>query len=166
MGAGSHRVNDVRPRLAGRSRVSSRGLDRLASGLDLKPDELKRALALGSMLAGVTCSYTLAKTVRDAHFLSLLKVSALPYVYIGVGLLSALASGLFARATRRAASWESLAVMSLVAAFSLAALGQLFRIRARWVPFVFYLWSNVYGLIVTAHFWLFANSVSNPRGAR
>jgi len=83
-----------------------------------------------------------------------------------VGVLSALASFLFARVTRRAASWESLAAMSLVAAISLAIFGQLFRIQEPWVPVSFYLWSNVYGLIVVAQFWLFANSVSNPREAR
>ncbi|HET9325388.1 MAG TPA: Npt1/Npt2 family nucleotide transporter [Candidatus Eisenbacteria bacterium] len=138
----------------------------LAARLDLKPDELKRALGLGLMLGGVIGSYTLAKTVRDAHFLSELPVSVLPWVYIGVGVLSAFASGLLARVTRRAATWESLAVMSLLAAISLAAFGQLFRIQASWVPVTFYLWSNVYGLIVVSQFWLFANSVSNPREAR
>jgi AAA family ATP:ADP antiporter len=138
----------------------------LAARLDLKPDELKRAFGLGLMLAGIIASYTLAKTVRDAHFLSVLPVSLLPWVYIGVGLLSAFVSALLSRVTRRAASWESLAVMSLLAAISLAAFGQLFRIRASWVPVAFYLWSNVYGLIVLSQFWLFANSVSNPREAR
>ena len=46
----------------------------LAARLDLKPDELKRAFGLGLMLAGIIASYTLAKTVRDAHFLSVLPV--------------------------------------------------------------------------------------------
>ena len=45
-------------------------LTRIASKLDLRPDELKRALALGLILAGITGSYTLSKTVRDAHFLA------------------------------------------------------------------------------------------------
>ena len=138
----------------------------LAKRLDLQTDELKRALGLGVMLAGVISSYTLAKTVRDAHFLSELPVSMLPYVSIGVGVLSAIVSSLLARLTRRAASWESLAIMSLLAAISLAVFGQLFRIEAPWVPVTFYLWSNVYGLIVVSQFWLFANSVSNPREAR
>lgn len=138
----------------------------LAARLDLKPDEFKRALGLGLMLGGVTGSYTLAKTVRDAHFLSELPVSMLPWVSIGVGILSVFVSGLFGKATRRAASWESLAVMSLLAAISLAVFGQLFRIEASWVPVTFYLWTNVYGLIVVSQFWLFANSVSNPREAR
>ncbi len=147
-------------------RVSDARFERLAARFDLRPDEFKRALTLGIMLGGVTWSYTLAKTVRDAHFLSTLPVTALPYVYLGVGGLSALASALFARITRRSPGAESLAVMSLVAAISLAVFGQLFRIQASWVPVSFYLWSNIYGLIVISQFWLYANSVSNPREAR
>jgi ATP:ADP antiporter, AAA family len=141
-------------------------LTRLATRLDLAPGELKRALALGLILAGITSSYTLSKTVRDAHFLSELPVALLPYVYLGVGAASVVASFLFARLTRRAATWEALAIISLVAAISLAVFGQLFRIEAPWVPVSFYLWNNVYGLLVVSQFWLFANSVSNPREAR
>src|SRR5262245_674220 len=141
-------------------------LTRLAARLDLEPDELQRALALGAILAGITCSYTLSKTVRDAHFLSELPVSLLPYVYLGVGAASTLASFLFTRLTRRAATWEALATISLVAAISLAVFGQLFRIQASWVPVSFYVWHNVYGLLVVSQVWLVANSVSNPREAR
>ena len=166
MAADPNRVN--RPLRRGANGRTMRGtsFERIAARLDLKPDEFKRALALGLMLGSVTGSYTLAKTVRDAHFLSQLPVSLLPYVFVAVGVLSVLASAVFSRFTRRAASWESLAVMSLIAAISLAVFGQLFRIEAPWVPVSFYLWSNVYGLIVVSQFWLFANSVSNPREAR
>ena len=141
-------------------------LKSLATRLDLEPDELHRALALGLILAGIAGSYTLARTVRDAEFLAQLPATTLPYVYIGVGLLSALTSVLFARATRRTTTWESLVGTSLVAAVSLAAFGQLFRIGAPWVPITFYLWSNLYGAILGAQFWLFANNVSHPREAR
>jgi AAA family ATP:ADP antiporter len=141
-------------------------LTQLAARLQLKTDEMKRALALGLILGGVTASYTLTKTVRDAEFLAALPATLLPYVYLGVGIVSGLASIMFVRATRRAATWESLAVMALIAALSLAAFAQLFRITATWVPVAFYLWSNVYGLILVAQFWLFANGVSNPREAR
>src|SRR5947207_2310486 len=87
-------------------------LTRLATRLDLGPDELKRALALGLILAGITGSYTLSKTVRDAHFLTELPVSLLPYVYLGVGAASAIASVLFALLT--AAAVVQAAVVLLV----------------------------------------------------
>ncbi len=139
---------------------------RLARKLELKPDEMRRALSLGIILAGVTSSYTLTKTVRDAFFLAELPASVLPYVYLGVGVLTTAVSVLFARITHRRTHWEALAAVALVAAISLAVFGQLFRFPARWVPIAFYLWVNVYGLILVSQFWLFANSVSHPREAR
>ncbi len=146
--------------------MSSSFLTRLARHLDLHVDELKRALVLAVLLGSITGSYTLVKTVRDAHFLSVLSVSWLPYVYLGVGVLSVAAAALVTRFTRRAATWESLSISSMVAAVSLAAFGQIFRIQRPWVTVSFYLWTNVYGVIVVSQFWSFANSVSNPREAR
>jgi ATP:ADP antiporter, AAA family len=121
---------------------------------------------LGIILAGITSSYTLTKTVRDAFFLANLPASKLPYVFLAVGALTALASLFFSRFTWRRASWEGLAWISMVAALSLGVFSQLFRFQASWVPVAFYLWVNVYGLILVAEFWLFANSISNPREAR
>jgi AAA family ATP:ADP antiporter len=141
-------------------------MERLASRLDLKPDEAKRALGLGLILAGIISSYTLTKTVRDTYFLTTLPASYLPTVFIGVGIVSTVAALLFSRGTRRRATWESLAAAALVAAISLALFAQLFRLRSAWVPTAFYLWVNVYGLILVSQFWLFANSVSHPREAR
>jgi AAA family ATP:ADP antiporter len=141
-------------------------LKSLALRLDLEVDELRRALALGAILAGIVGSYTLARTVRDAEFLSRLPATMLPYVLIGVGGVSVLGSWLFARATRLTSTWESLVGTALVVAVSLAAFGQLFRLGAPWVPIAFYLWSNLYGAVLGSQFWLFANSASNPREAR
>ena len=141
-------------------------LERLGRRLELQPEEAKRALSLGLILAGVTGSYTLTKTVRDAFYLATLPATTLPYIYIAVGIVTAVASVLFARATRRRSSWEGLAGMAMVAAISLAVFGQLFRLKLAWIPIAFYLWVNVYGLILVSQFWLFANSVSHPREAR
>jgi AAA family ATP:ADP antiporter len=141
-------------------------LKSLAARLHLEVGELQRALALGSILAGIIGSYTLARTVRDAEFLSRLPATLLPYVLIGVGGVSVLGSWVFARATRRASTWESLVGTALVVAVSLAAFGQLFRLGAPWVPIAFYLWSNLYGAVLGSQFWLFADSASHPREAR
>src|SRR5438552_1939914 len=105
--------------------------------LELRPDEASRALTLAMILAGITTSYTLTKTVRDAFFLAHLPASKLPYVFLAVGLLTAAASLVFSRLTRRRASWEGLAMISAVAALSLGVFSQLFRLKATWVPVAF-----------------------------
>ena len=134
--------------------------------LQLNPDEARRAITLGLALAGITSSYTLTKTVRDAFFLAHLPASKLPYVFLAVGALTAGASIFFSRLTRRRAAWEGLAWVSTLGALSLGIFSQLFRLQASWVPIAFYLWVNVYGLILVSEFWLFANSISHPREAR
>jgi AAA family ATP:ADP antiporter len=141
-------------------------IERLARRFQLEPGELKNALALGSMLFALTCSYTLVKTARDALFLAELPVSLLPWVYLGVGVLTTITALTFTRATERRPSWQVLALAALVAALSLGGFAWLFRIRAAWVPIAFYLWVNVYGLLLMSQFWMFTNSVSNPREAK
>src|SRR5262249_33277508 len=98
--------------------------------------------------------------------LSKLPASKLPYVFLMVGALTALASVLFSRLTRRRASWEGLAWASTLGALSLGVFSQLFRIKESWVPVAVYLGVNVAGLTVVSEFWLFANSISHPREAR
>ncbi len=139
---------------------------RLAQQLQIEPDELRRALAFGSVLFALSGSYTLVKTVRDAAFLSQLPVTVLPYVFIGVGVLTLVAAISFSRMTQRLATWESFAGGALVSALSLLGFAYLLRFHARWVPVAFYLWVNVYGLILMSQFWAFASSMSNPREAR
>src|SRR5215475_8401377 len=139
---------------------------RLAQRLQIDSEELRRACALGAVLFALGGSYTLVRTARDAEFLAQWPVSVLPYVMIGVGILTLAAAVGFARLTQRLATWESLALGSVTCAASLLLFAYLFRLHAPWVTVAFYLWVNVYGLILLAQFWAFATSLSNPREAR
>lgn len=141
-------------------------LQRISQLLQLEPDETRHALTLGAILFALTGSYTLVKTARDTLFLERLPVALLPWVFLGVGLLTTIAAGLHARATRNRATWRSLEDAVWVSAVSIAVFAYLFRFEGRWVPISFYLWVNVYGLILIAQFWSFTNSISHPRQAK
>jgi ATP:ADP antiporter, AAA family len=141
-------------------------LERIARRFELSTSELRHAVALGAILFAITSSYTLAKTARDALYLASLPASTLPYVYLGVGAVTVTASVLFGRLTQRAATWQTLAGTALVAALSLAGFAWLLPLERRWVPVAFYMWVNVYGLILTSQFWAFTNSLSDPREAK
>jgi ATP:ADP antiporter, AAA family len=141
-------------------------LDRVAQRFQLRPDELMHAVTLGGILFAITSSYTLVKTARDALYLANLPATSLPYVYMGVGLVTFVVSLVFARLTQRAKTWEVLAGTALVAALVLAAFGWVMQFRFTWVPIAFYLWVNIYGLILVSQFWAFTNSVSDPREAK
>lgn len=134
--------------------------------LRLEPDETLHALVLGTILFALTSSYTLVKTARDSLYLANLPAETLPWVYLGVGVLTLAAAASFGRATRRRSTLETLTGTAMVSAISLAAFAYLFGIDQPWVPVVLYLWVNIYGLLLMSQFWVFANSVSNPREAK
>src|SRR6185436_547143 len=114
-------------------------LSRLARAVQLEADELRRALLLGGLLFALTGSYTLVKTARDALFLSTLPATLLPWVFLGVGGLALVSSVAFTVSTQK---------------------------KSAPVTIAFYLWVNVYGLILISQFWIFTNTVSNPREAK
>lgn len=141
-------------------------LSRLARVLQLEADELRRALLLGSLLFALTGSYTLVKTARDALFLSTLPATLLPWVYLGVGVLALVSSAAFTIGTQRKSAAQTLAVGSLLTAMVLGLFAWLTVLGHRWTPVAFYLWVNLYGLILISQFWIFTSAVSNPREAK
>src|SRR5262249_47309935 len=52
------------------------------------------------------------------------------------------------------------------AAAVLAWFAPLFGRQRDWLPFAFYLWVNVYGLILVAQFWAFVTSIPDPQLAK
>lgn len=141
-------------------------LSRLAKAAQLEPDELRRALLLGGLLFALTGSYTLVKTARDALFLSTLPATTLPWVFLGVGALSLVATVLFTLGTERKSATANLAAGALVTAVVLGAFAWIVQLGQHWTPVAFYLWVNLYGLILMAQFWIFTSAVSNPREAK
>src|SRR5580765_3875024 len=81
-------------------------------------------------------------------------------------LLTLGATLVFGRLTQRLANWQALAAGAVSCGLSLLVFAWLFRLHARWVTIAFYLWANVYGLILMSQFWAFAASLSDPREAR
>jgi ATP:ADP antiporter, AAA family len=131
-----------------------------------EPRELHKALWLGTVLLSITSSYTLVKIARDALFLSRLPAQSLPFVYLMVGVLTLAVTWVFGRLTYRFSPLKTLASSTAVAAAVLVAFAFAFQTRLSWMPMAFYVWVNVYGLILTSQFWVFTNSVSDPREAK
>jgi len=140
-------------------------IERLARALQLEPHEVRRALALAAIVFALTCAYTLVKTARDALFLARLPASKLPVVFLLVGVLTTISAAVFERVTRRHSTSSALQAAAWTTAASLAGFAWLFRF-GEWVPMAFYVWVNVYGLILMSQFWMHASSVSDPREAK
>ena len=133
-------------------------------GMDAR--ELQTALWLGAALLTVTSSYTLVKTVRDSLFLSMLPATWLPWVYIMVGIATLAVSVLFGQLTQRLSPRQSLVGSVLAAATGLVLCIFVVWDSYTWMPAIFYLYVNAYGLIVVSQFWLYTNSRSDPRAMK
>lgn len=141
-------------------------LERIARRLQLEPPEARRALSLALLLGGITASYTLTKTARDAFFLAELPATTLPYVYLGIGVVATVVVAAFTRLTWRMTPARSLGWVALVGAAVLALFAVMLRFPDRRLPVALYVWVNVYGLVLVAQFWMFANAVSHAREAK
>jgi len=137
---------------------------RLAARLGSQSEEARRALLLGLTLFALTGSFTLARTVRDALFLARFPADMLPYIFVGVGVASAGGSLVVARLTRHWPIRKSLGNGATLTALCLVTFAGL--LQARVAALVFYLWVNLFSLVLFSQFWMFANSVANPREAR
>ena len=123
-------------------------------------------LSLGLIHFGIIAGFTLAKTARDALFLSMLPVRLLPWFYVVLALLAAVAAALLGKLTRRLLPRTTLAWVLGVsgAVFLLVAL--LAPLSHRVAAIGFYLWTGVYGLILVSQFWSVATDQVSPRRAR
>ena len=135
----------------------------LSRRMGLESRQLRQALWLGGALMTVTGSYTLVKTVRDSLFLSLLPATWLPWVYLLVGVVTLAVSLIVGRLTQRLSARQSLVGSVLGATTGLVLFTFAVGGSDSWVPAIFYLYVNAYGLIVVSQFWLYTNSRSDPR---
>jgi len=134
--------------------------------LGLEPHEGRLLLLMGALVGTLLCAYTLAKVLRDALFLTEFGAVTLPYMYIGVALLSAAfvwLESLFSRVLTREVSVR----ISQLAAigFSVAAAIAL-PLEKHWTTALFYLWTGSQAMMLLPHFWLLALDVWDSRRAR
>lgn len=127
---------------------------------------MSAALWLGALLMGITSSYTLVKISRDALFLSVLPARLLPFVYLLVGVVTLIVSWAFGKLTARFNPLRTLIGTATVATLGLFAFAVVMGHSYSWLPMAFYVWVNLYGLILVSQFWAFISGISDPRTAR
>lgn len=132
----------------------------------IQPAEWPLVLWLGLIHFGIIAGFTLAKTARDALFLSMLPVRLLPWFYVVLALLAAAAAMLLGRLTRRLKPRTTLAWVLGVSAAAFGLVALLTPLSHRVAAVGFYLWAGVYGLILVAQFWSVATDQVSPRRAR
>ncbi|MDX1579106.1 MAG: Npt1/Npt2 family nucleotide transporter, partial [Gemmatimonadota bacterium] len=139
--------------------------ERLADWLGIRPHEV-RVVALSAGGAFLAIAFAvLARSLREALYLTSFPVSSLPYIIAAVAVLSIPVVTWFARAL---SGKDPRRVLVRVLAGLGAGIALLWPLVSRSSPavVVFYVWTDIGTLLVTSGFWLVAAELFPVRGAK
>jgi len=110
--------------------------------------------------------YYIIKPVRDAQYLIVKGSKELPIAY----LLTALIMGFFVAFYSKLqikVQRHVLIISSLIFFISTCFLsGLFFRKGLPWMPLVFWIWANIFIVVLVTQFWILVNDIFNPREAK
>lgn len=132
----------------------------------VKPGEGSRTALLFAYLFCGSAVFILGRTVRDTLFLSRYPLSALPWMFVLFGVVSALIAIAYAVASERFR--RSLQMQGVLALGAGSYIGVWFLVRAgvSWIYPVFYIWTEVIANLLIMQFWTLANDLHDPRSAK
>lgn len=115
----------------------------------------------------MSCLLTV-KPIRNSLFLVKFGVEKLPYVFVLVALFSAVVASLYSRYSKKVRLNYLILTTILISIACLLVFWLFFHFgyRQDWILYAFYIWVAIFGVIVSAQFWLLANHVFNAREAR
>jgi len=146
-------------------------LQRLANWLDVRPHEV-RTVSLSFMGAFLVMAFlVLARSLREALYLSAFDVRTLPYITGAVALLSIPIVGAFSKMLARYSPKKVLIGLlfilaaGLVALWALAVAWAVTEFRSAAIV-TFYLWTALGTLLLTSGFWVVTSEFFPVRGAK
>lgn len=144
--------------------MAKNGIHRVLSRIiKLKPGELKISFLLFFYLFLVIAAYNVIKPLRNASFLDELGYQQLPLVYlltaIFIGFVVAFHSRIQVRISR-----YSLITLSIIFFFISCFI---FRFLSEYgwkeLPVIFWVWANIFIIVLNTQFWITVNDILNPR---
>ncbi len=147
-------------------------LQRLAIWLDVRPTEV-RAVTLSFLGAFLVMAFlVLARSLREALYLTAFDVKTLPYITGTVAVLSIPTVGVFTGTLTRYSPKRVLVALLGILAFGLLTLWAVVVFRAfpgdfrRAAIVAFYLWTAIGTLLLTSGFWVVTSELFPVRGAK
>ncbi len=138
----------------------------LLKTFDVRPEERRLTSLLAVNYALLLATFYLLKPARDSLFLVKLTPDQLPLVFILSAFATLPVAALYARAARRFGPVALTNGTTIFLIVNLAALRYLVTAGGEWVYYVFYAWVGIYGILVTAQFWLLANALYDATQAK
>jgi AAA family ATP:ADP antiporter len=138
----------------------------LSRVIDIKPGEELIAVSLFLYFFFITSPYYIIKSLRNASYLSQLGDEKLPLAYFLTALLMGVIVNFHSRLQVRLPR-SRLIIFSLAFFFSnIILFVWLFEQPWKWVPVVFWVWANIFAIVLVTQFWILVNDVFNPREAK
>jgi AAA family ATP:ADP antiporter len=136
----------------------------LSRFVEIKPGEELIASLLFLYFFLIMFPYGIIKPVRDAQYLLDLGSIRLPIAYLSTAIIMGFFihfySKLQARVKRRILIISSLIFFTVTCSIS----RQLFmREQLEWMPLAFWIWANIFIVVLVTQFWILVNDVFNPR---
>jgi ATP/ADP translocase len=146
-------------------------LKRIADWLDVRPNEV-RNVTLSFVGAFLVMSFlVLARSLREAFYLTAFDIKTLPYITAAVAVLSIPTVGIFGRTLSRYPPRRVLTAQGVVMALGLAVLWPFASegtsgSTTKLATVVFYLWTALGTLLFTSGFWVVTSEYFAVRGAK
>lgn len=142
-------------------------MNRILRILSIQREIAGKAFLLFAYLLLLISGFIMSKAARDALFLTEFGARNLPYVYIGIAILTGLIVSLYTHFVERISKQDSVILSQAVVAAIFLVFWWLFsQVQWRWLAFAFYLWVTIYSAILISQFWLSANDFLDTRQAK
>lgn len=133
---------------------------------EIKPGEKNISLLLFFYFFLIMAPYYIIKPVRDAQYLIVKTSKELPIAYLLTALAMLIFVAFYSRLQIRVQR-HVLIISSLIFFISTCFLSGLFFIKGLpWMPLVFYIWANIFIVVLVTQFWILVNDIFNPREAK
>ena len=148
--------------------LQARGKDFLRRMFDIRIGEFQRALLMQFNIFLLILVLLIIKPVVNAHFLSIVGVDKLPFVFLLVALSALLVSTIYSRLLNRMALGKIIFRTYLTSILGILVFAILLRLEwfDEWIIYVFYIGVALFGLLTTSQFWILANVVFNAMEAK
>ncbi len=132
----------------------------------VRPNERREVLAAFLMLFGLIFGHSVLETARDALFLTSIKPSRLPWVYIGIAAASLAITQLQSKIARTMNRRRALSVWTASAAVVTAGFWLGLDRTGPAGLYALYIWSGVLTTLVLVHFWTLLGSLFSVTQAK
>lgn len=138
----------------------------LSRVVDIKPGEEMISVLLFLYFFFIQAPYYVIKAQRNASYLEKVDVIYLPLVYFLVALLMGFVVNFHSRLQIKLSRYRLL-ISSLSFFFvNICLFWWLLGREWKWVPVAFWIWANIFAIVLVTQFWILVNDVFNPREAK